>query len=244
MQQQYWRILDYSSKHPALNLAIEEAILRCLLEYNGFNTLRLWQNSPSVVIGYFQNPSSIDVAACKKLGIDILRRVSGGGAVYHDYGNLNYSVIIHKSSLKESVEDVEKSYDLFCSGIIEGLKLLGVNAYNNGGDILVRGKKVSGSAQFRLYDVILHHGTLMVNVNLKTLERVLGVSAGKNLINLQDALPNKVSLNKVKNAVKAGFEKIFNVKFVKGTLSNIEKQEAKKLWKIKYSKEQWNIKNT
>jgi lipoate-protein ligase A len=226
-----------------MNLAIEEAILRCLLEYGGFNTLRLWRNSPSVVIGYFQNPSSVNVANCKKLGIDVVRRVSGGGAVYHDHGNLNYSIIIHKSSLKDMAGDVEKSYDLFCGGIIEGLKLLGVDAYNNGGDILIRGKKVSGSAQFRAYDVILHHGTLMVNVNLKKLEHVLGVSAGKNLINLQDVLPHTIPLNKIKSAVKAGFEKAFNVKFMKGILSHIEKQEAKRLWKIKYSKEHWNIKH-
>ena len=113
---------------------------------------------------------------CKSLGINVLRRASGGGAVYHDWGNLNYSLIVHKSSLIANLEDVEKSYDLFCGGVIEGLRMLGIAAHNRKGDIIIDGKKVSGSAQHRLYNTILHHGTLMVDVNLDLLGRTLGLS--------------------------------------------------------------------
>lgn len=237
----HWRLLDYSSKNPAMNLAVEEAILRYLLECNGPNTLRLWRNPPCVVVGYFQNPySEVNIAACKKLRIPIIRRVSGGGAVYHDYGNLNYSLFMHKSILGTEM-DVEKSYDLFCNGVIEGLKILGIKAYNKRGSILIN-KKNSGSAQYRLYDVILHHGTLMINVNLDVLKQALGISnPEKILVNLQDVVPAKISLNSIKNAIKVGFEKTLNVKFSKGTLTLKERQIANKLWKIKYSKEGWNI---
>ena len=241
--QHRWRLLDYSSKDPAMNLAIEEAILRCLLEYCSPDTLCLWQNPPSVIIGCFQSPrSEVNIAACKKLGIDVLRRVSGGGAVYHDYGNLNYSLIVHKSSLKAPLEDVEKSYGLFCSGVIEGLRMLGIYAYNRGGDIMIGGKKFSGSAQHRLYDAILHHGTLMVDVNLDMLGRTLGVSdPQRHLINLHDVLPRRVPLSKIKRAINTGFEKRFNVKLKNGTLTPRERQTAKKLYEIKYSKRYWNI---
>lgn len=241
--QHRWRMLDYSSKDPAMNLAIDEAILRCLLEYRSPDTLRLWQNPPTVVIGCFQNPKSeVDIEACKKLGLSILRRVSGGGAVYHDYGNLNYSLITHKSSLKAHLEDVEKSYDLFCSGVIEGLKMLGINAYNRKGDIMIDGKKVSGSAQNRLYDTILHHGTLMVDVNLNMLGRTLRISHPKRyLINLHDVLPRRLSLNKIKRVINTGFEKRFDLKLKKGHLTPREKQIAKRLYEIKYSKRDWNI---
>jgi len=240
---QHWRLLDYSSEDPAMNLAIEEAILRCLLEYNSPNTLRFWQNPPSVVIGYFQNPYEVvNVALCKRLGINIVRRISGGGAVYHDYGNLNYSIFIHTSSLKDNIGDVEKSYSLFCSGVIEGLKVLGVKAYNQKGNIIIDGRKVSGSAQHRLYDVILHHGTLMVGVNLDILGQTLIISSPERiLINLYDILPNKISINEIKGVIKVGFEKMFNVKLKKGTLTLEEKQIAKKLWEVKYSKISWNI---
>lgn len=242
-KQHSWRMVDYSSKDPAMNLAIDEAILRCLLEYRGPDTLRLWQNPPTVVIGCFQNPrSEVNIVVCKKLGISIARRVSGGGAVYHDYGNLNYTLIIRKSSLKAHLEDVEKSYDLFCGGVIEGLKMLGIDAYNRKGDIMIGGKKVSGSAQHRLYDSILHHGTLMVDINLDMLGRTLGVShPERHLINLHDVLPRKLSLNKIKRAINTGFEKRFAMKLKKGHLSTRERQIAKKLYEIKYSKGDWNI---
>jgi len=241
--QHRWRMVDYSSKNPAMNLAIDEAILRCLLEGRSPNTLRLWQNPPTVVIGRFQDPESeVNVAACKKLGIAVLRRVSGGGAVYHDHGNLNYSLIVHKSSLEANLEDIEESYDLFCSGVIEGLNMLGIDAYNRKGDIMIGGRKVSGSAQHRLYDVILHHGTLMVDVNLDTLGRTLGVSdPERRLINLHDVLPSRVPFSKIKRAINTGFEKGLNVKLKKATLTTREKQVAKRLYEVKYNKRDWNM---
>jgi len=240
---QYWRLLDYSSKDPAMNLAVEEAILRCLLEYDSPNTLRLWQNPPSVVVGYFQNPKfQVNIAVCKKMRISIVRRISGGGAVYHDYGNLNYSVFIHTSLLKNHIEDVEKSYSLFCGGVIEGLKVLDVKAYNQKGNIMIDGRKISGSAQHRLYDAILHHGTLMVDVNLDILGQTLRISnPERTLINLYDILPNKIPLNEIKGVIKVGFEKMFNMKLKKGALTPEEKQIAKRLWKVKYSKISWNM---
>lgn len=241
MAPQHWRLLDYSSVEPAMNLAIEEAILRCRLEHSSPETLRLWQNPPTVVIGCFQKPElEVETAACKKFGVNILRRVSGGGAVYHDFGNLNYSIIIKKASLSSQTEDIEKSYDVFCSGIIEGLKTLGVEAYSQKGNIMIDEKKISGSAQHRLYDAILHHGTLMVNVNLNVLGNALGISEPKRLLlNLCDLFP-EISLCKAKEIVIKGFEKAFAVKFRKGTLTSMEKRTAKALYEIKYSKSDWN----
>ena len=238
-----WRTLDYSSRDPAMNLAIDEAILRCLLEGHSPETLRLWQNPPSVIVGRFQNPrSEVNITVCKKLGIDVLRRVSGGGAVYHDYGNLNYSLIVHKSLLEAHLEDVENSYDLFCSGVIKGLKMLGIDAYNRKGDIIINGKKVSGSAQHRLYDGVLHHGTLMIYVNLDMLGRTLGVSDPQGyLVNLHDVLPYKVPLEEIKRVVNEGFQKAFSAEFKRGTLAPRERQIAERLCEVKYTKREWNI---
>jgi lipoate-protein ligase A len=220
-----------------MNLAIEEAILRCRLEGKSPNTLRFWRNPPSIVIGCFQNPwKEVNLAICKKLGTSIFRRASGGGTVYHDYGNLNYSLIVHKSSLETNLDDIEKSYDIFCSGVIEGLKMLGVNAYNRGNSIMIGERKISGSAQHRLYGVILHHGTLMVNVDLNALEYALNLSnVESNLVNLMTILSENVSLSKIKRAIVKGFEKTLNVKFEKGSLSSGEWQAAKMLYNIKYS---------
>jgi lipoate-protein ligase A len=97
-------------------------------------------------------------------------------------------------------------------------------------------RKVSGSAQHRLYDVILHHGTLMVNVDLNALEHVLNLSnVESRLVNLMTTLSENVSLSKIKRAIVKGFEKTLNVKFEKGSLSSEEWQVAKMLYNIKYS---------
>ena len=245
MIQHSWRVLDYSSEDPALNLAIDEAILRCLLEDRSPDTLRLWRNPPSVIIGCFQNPECVvDGEACTELGIKVFRRASGGGAVYHDWGNLNYSLILHKSSLTADVEDVEKSYDLFCGGVVEGLGMLGVSACNRKGDIVIDGKKVSGSAQHRLYNTILHHGTLMIDIDFDLLGRSLGLSEPREyLVNLHEVFSHEVPSSKIEEAISHGFEKQFHVLIHKGTLTSKEMLTAKKLYKLKYSKEAWNSRN-
>ena len=236
-----WRMIDYSSEDPAMNLAIDEAILRSVLENHGPNTLRLWQNPPAVVIGHFQDPKSVaSIVDCEKLGIRIFRRVSGGGAVYHDYGNVNYSIIVRKPSLAVGVENVERSYSFFCSGVLEGLGMLRVQARNNSGNIVVEGKKISGSAQHRLYDTILHHGTLMVNVDFSTLGRALkNQNPHATLVNLSEILKN-ITIEKTKNAVRKGYEKTFSVNLRKRSLTPNEMRAASSLYQTKYNNRDWN----
>jgi lipoate-protein ligase A len=236
-----WRMIEYSSEDPAMNLAIDEAILRSVLENHGPNTLRLWQNPPAVVIGHFQDPkSAASIAECEKLGIRIFRRVSGGGAVYHDYGNVNYSIIVRKPSLAVGVENVERSYSFFCSGVVEGLGMLSVQARNNSGNIVVEGKKISGSAQHRLYDAILHHGTFMVNVDFSTLGRALKIqNPHAILVNLSEILES-ITMEKTKNAIREGYEKTCRVNLKKGSLTPNEMHTATSLYQKKYNNRDWN----
>jgi len=236
-----WRMIEYSSEDPAMNLAIDEAILRSVLENHGPNTLRLWQNPPAVVIGHFQDPkSAASIAECEKLGIRIFRRVSGGGAVYHDYGNVNYSIIVRKPSLTVGVENVERSYSFFCSGVVEGLDMLSVQARNNSGNIVVEGKKISGSAQHRLYDAILHHGTLMVNVDFSTLGRALKIQNPYSiLVNLSEILES-ITIKKTKNAIRKGYEKTCRVNLKTGSLTPNEMRTATSLYQMKYNNRDWN----
>ncbi|MCJ7423472.1 lipoate--protein ligase family protein [Candidatus Bathyarchaeota archaeon] len=236
-----WRMIDYSSEDPAMNLAIDEAVLRSVLENHGSNTLRLWQNPPAVVIGHFQNPkSAVSIADCEMLGIGIFRRVSGGGAVYHDYGNLNYSIIVRKPSLAVGVENVGRSYTFFCGGVVEGLGMLGVQARNNGGNIAVEGKKISGSAQHRLYDAILHHGTCMVNVDFSMLGRALRIqNPHAILVNLSEILES-ITMEKTKNAIRKGYEKTCGANLKKGSLTPNEMRTATSLNQTKYNNRDWN----
>ena len=236
-----WRMIDYSSEDPAMNLAIDEAILRSVLENNGLNTLRLWQNPPAVVIGHFQDPKSVaSIVDCESLGIRIFRRVSGGGAVYHDYGNVNYSIIVRKPSLAVGVENVERSYSFFCVGVVEGLWMLGVQACNSVGNIVVEGRKISGSAQHRLYDAILHHGTCMVNVDFSMLGHALKIPhPNAILVNLSEIL-RSITIEETKNAIRKGYEKTCGVSFKKGSLTPNEIRTATSLYQTKYNNTDWN----
>ena len=238
-----WRLIEYSHKDPAFNLAIEEAILRYHLERNGPCTLRLWLNPPSVVLGCFQGvDGNVNLKYCMDNGIKVLRRISGGGTVYHDYGNLNYTLITSNNLFNGALKDVKTSYHILCSGLVEALRSLGVKAVEAGGNITINGKKVSGSAQHRLYSSMLHHGTLMIKVNMNQLGKALNIrNPGKDLTNLNEHLPDNVSILEIRDAIVRMYEKRFKIELVPSELSVWEVKEALKLYRIKYSKDSWNI---
>lgn len=248
-----WRLLDCSHPDPFMNLAIEEAVLRGRLEGGSPNTLRLWQNPPSAIIGRFQDPRlEVDLDLCKTLGIAVVRRVSSGGAVYQDNGNLNYAVVVDVGSTA-FLRDIIESYKVFCSGVVEGLRALGVRAeFRPVNDIAIGERKISGSAQYRLYDVLLHHGTLMINVDLGVLERVLRISEvrskGKDTSQVRDQvttlyleLGRTIPVDSVKEALVRGFEKVLSVRFKEGSLTSWEKGMTRFLYEEKYGDPSWNL---
>lgn len=164
--------LETTSHDPAFNLALEESLLRSLpANHPGY--FLLWQNIPSIIVGRHQctaevvNPAF--VAACK---IPVIRRMTGGGAVYHDLGNLNFSFIVHSRG--------KAGLAAFLAPIMAALAGLGVNASLSGrNDLEVNGKKISGSAQMFFDNKLLHHGTLLVNLDLERMADALRVDEAK-----------------------------------------------------------------
>ncbi len=158
--------LETNSQNPAYNLAFEEYILN---HFREGNLLILWQNASSVIIGRNQNtaeeinPSFIDAH-----GIRVVRRNTGGGAVYHDLGNLNYSFITDAQGLDKN------TIQLFLTPVVQALQNLGLDAQCSGrNDILVSGQKVSGTAQQLLKGRILHHGTLLFDSDVNMISGAL-----------------------------------------------------------------------
>ena len=149
---------ETGSTDPAYNLAFEEFILR---NKTSGNILILWQNENAVIIGLNQNTQAeINPEFIEKHGIQVVRRNTGGGAVYHDLGNLNYSFITNIERANQVV------ISLFAEPIVNALRSLGLNAEASGrNDIQVDGKKVSGTAQRILNGRILFHGTLLFDSN-------------------------------------------------------------------------------
>ncbi len=155
------------SQNPYFNLAFEEYFFN----YNfGDDVAILWQNKHTIVIGKNQNTweeLNHDFVAAQK--ISVVRRNTGGGAVYQDLGNINYSYITHKAE-KSDVNNYQK----FTKPIVEALHKIGVDAKFSGrNDIEVAGKKISGNAQLWKNNRILHHGTILFDVNLTILQKAL-----------------------------------------------------------------------
>ena len=156
--------------NPYLNLAIEEY----LLKYSDDEYFLLWQNEPTVVIGKNQNAfAEINHEFTKENKIHIARRITGGGAVYHDLGNLNYSFISKK-------QGTNIDFEYFSRPIIEALKDMGIPAELSGrNDILIENKKISGNAQTHYNDRVLHHGTLLFDSDIDKLSSALNVDETK-----------------------------------------------------------------
>ena len=165
------KYLRLHTKDPYYNLAVEEYLLR----YTKDDIFMLWQNEKTVVIGKNQNAyAEVNLDYAKSEGIRISRRISGGGAVYHDMGDINYTFIT--SSDKATALD----YAYFTRPIIEALAALGVKAELSGrNDLECEGKKFSGNAQYTGDGRILHHGTLLFNTDADVMSRVLRVDREK-----------------------------------------------------------------
>lgn len=151
------------SHDPFYNQAFEEFVFQTFREDDVF---LLWQNSPAVIVGSFQNICrEVHVETLRRLGIPIVRRMSGGGTVYHDLGNVNYTYITRQEGLVD--------YDRCLQPVIDALNAIGVPARKNRTcDIAIGDRKISGSAQRAAGGRILHHGTLLFQSDLAVLDKI------------------------------------------------------------------------
>lgn len=250
-----WRLMGLDINDAYTNMAIDEAICRLRSEDKSPNTVRLYRWKPSAVsIGYFQVlEQEVDIGACKRLGVDIVRRMTGGGAVYHSYeGEVTYSVIVNQDHLKIP-RDIIKSYEFICSGIVMAMENLGIMAkFKPINDIDVNGKKISGNAQTRRWNVVVQHGTILLDTDIRTMFTVLKVSnekisdkliksAEERVTTIRRELGKRVTFKDAAEALKASFSKVFDVKLIEGDLNREETELVSKLRKEKYSTYEWTF---
>ncbi len=139
-----WRLVDVEYRDdPFMNMSVEEAIPRAVGESKAPNTVRFWHNSNTIVLGCSQSaPLEVNFDACKETGTVVVRRFTGGGAVYHDAGNLNYAISLKRGHPLVPDADLQLVFRKLSQGAVEGLRLLGVNAeFQPINDIQVEGKK-------------------------------------------------------------------------------------------------------
>ncbi|MGL6195091.1 MAG: lipoate--protein ligase [Thermoguttaceae bacterium] len=168
--------LENNSTDPYFNLALEEYLLHERPDLA--SVFLLWQNSPTVVVGRNQNTAEeINAEFIEKNGVKVVRRLSGGGAVYHDLGNVNFSLIV-----PDSFSDTKEGLDFrfFTEPVVRLLHAMNLPAEHSGrNDIILNERKFSGNAQVRHKGRILHHGTLLFDTNLDNVAAALNVASDK-----------------------------------------------------------------
>lgn len=235
------RVLETGYNPGAWNMALDEILLTTSVDHDT-PILRLygWQ-PPCVSIGYFQSmEEEVDVLKCSEMGVDVVRRITGGGAVLHEF-ELTYTFIT-----KNYPANILESYQLICEPVVLCLNRLGYNAkYVPLNDIVVDNKKVSGNAQTRKNNTLLQHGTILLGVDVEKMFSMLKVPSEK----IKDKMINDVkarvtginrSFEEVASNLKESFAEIFGAQIIKDTLSSKEKEDAEKLVIVKYSSRQWN----
>ena len=237
------KYIDWKETDPQINLAFEEYVFNQMDQDQSY--FLLWQNDNAVIVGKHQNTiEEINQEYIRENDIKVVRRLSGGGAVYHDLGNLNFTFIVNDRGREQF------DFQTFTRPLVEALKTLGVNAeFNSRNDIAIDGKKFSGNSQYAKRGRILHHGTILFNSNLATIQSALKVKKDKieskgiksvksRVANITDYLDETYPMEDFKAALlKAMFA---NDNLEKITLSNEEIQAIERLKTEKYATWDWN----
>ena len=238
----YMKFIDSPFTDPYMNLALEEYIFNNSDKAD--SCFMLWQNFKTIVIGKFQNAlEEINTDYVKEHGINVARRLSGGGAVYHDSGNLNYTFITDK----EEISDFDFSF--FNIPLIETLSDFGIKAECTGrNDVTIDGKKFSGCSQYLKHNRLLHHGCIMLDSNVADVSQALKVKPQKfesksvksvrsRVTTINANAPAPISMDEFKSSLAAHYTKSDDVEEIK--LSEEDLKEIEKLAKEKYSTWEW-----
>lgn len=258
---QQWRIIPLQTYDAFTNMALDEACSEAVASKKVLPTIRFYRWSPSAVsIGYFQSLNDeVATERCREAGIDVVRRRTGGGAVFHDYeGEITYSVIAPENLFPKGITE---SYHEICGWIIQSLQLLGIPAeFKPINDIIlapsatgpngenVGGKKISGNAQTRRNGILLQHGTILYTVDVRKMFSMLKVgqekiadkmiAAVEERVSSLKLLKPEISMDHVYQALLKGFTQGKN--HAMGDWTPEEMQRAQDLAKTRYGTNEWN----
>ena len=237
------KYIESNSTDPYFNLALEEYVFERLPKDESY--FMLWQNANTIVIGKYQNAfEEINQKAVDEREIRVARRLSGGGAVYHDMGNLNFTFIVDRNDIEGL------NFKVFVEPVVETLRGFGVEAEFSGrNDILIKGMKISGNSQYVKKDRVMHHGCIMLDSDLEKVADALKVKEAKfkskqsksvrsRVTTINANAPRRISMEEFKAALKArilGDESVEAYELTEEDLAAIER-----LRNEKYATWEWN----
>lgn len=236
--------IESDSNDPRFNLALEQYVFdEMSRDYNYF---WLWQNHNTIVVGKHQNTvEEINHAYVKEHGITVVRRLSGGGAVYHDMGNVNFTFITDAGDLEKL------NLQAFCQPVVRTLETLGITAELSGrNDITIDGKKISGNSQYVKKGRIMHHGTLMFDSDLSVVGEALKVSADKyeskgfksvrsRVTNIKPYVSGEMSMNEFKEILKKNMIQEESVEVYQLTQTDLVR--IREIQEERYNTWEWNF---
>ncbi|MFH0970321.1 MAG: lipoate--protein ligase family protein [Candidatus Diapherotrites archaeon] len=243
-----WRLIPIETHSAFMNMALDEACAHAIAMGQVNPTIRFYRWKPSAVsIGYFQSlAQEVDVNACVEQKVDVVRRRTGGGAVYHDYdGEITYSVIAPEKLFPSNIIE---SYRHVAEWILNGLKKVGIEGeFVPINDIVVNGKKISGNAQTRRNGILQMHGTILCDVDVEKMFSLLKVPnekmKGKMIETIKERVTSLKQLGvnnngKVYTTLRESF--LQNKKFTEGKWTKDEIEKAGILSMEKYAHPLWN----
>jgi len=246
-----WRLLDTGRRSAAENMALDDVILECRARGLVPNTLRFLQfDPPAVLVGYHQSvEQEVRTGFCESMGIEINRRLTGGGAIFFDKKSLGWEIFASKSELG-AYQPVAEVFERMCKGVILALRTLGIQAsFRPRNDIEVDGRKISGTGGTERDDAFLFQGTLLIDFDVDTMIHALRIpieklkdkeikSVKERVTCVRWELEHQPSLEEIKQALKKGFERAFKIRLIEGGLTYDEKKLLKGRLKI-FQSEEW-----
>lgn len=243
------RVLKLQAYPAAMNMAIDEALIESIGKGESPPTLRCYTWKPSAVsIGYFQSlQEEVDLQACKQKNVEIVRRITGGGAVFHDQ-ELTYSIILPDSLVPK---DVLASYQFLCQALVNTFQKLGLHAqFVPINDILITNQKISGNAQTRRNNCVLQHGTILLDIDVDTMFSLLKVPDEKmkgkiishikeRVTSIHNQLKRRINSEEIVSILINEFANLLNLSFQEGVLTDKELKRAEELKRIKYLNNDW-----
>jgi lipoate-protein ligase A len=233
-----FRLLNTGGHDGFFNMGMDEALLEAVSRGDSPPVLRFYQwMPPAVSVGYFQGlTEEVNSDACKRFGVDLVRRISGGGAVFH-HAELTYSIIMplgHPLAGKT----ISESYQILCPGLIEGLSLFGIPAqFVPINDIHTGDRKISGNAQTRRMGCVLQHGTVLLDLETDLMFELLKVPPEKTkgkiirevkerVTSLRAVLGRNVSFEEAVPVFTEGFRRALSLEFIPWGAENRGSPEA------------------
>ncbi len=230
------RILETGNNLGPLNMAVDEFLLYNCKE----PVLRIYGwSKPCISIGYFQSIDEVNYKKCKDEDVDVVRRITGGGAVFHDM-ELTYSFVT-----KNFPQNIMESYKEICEVIIQALKKIGFDAkFSPLNDITIDEKKVCGNAQTRKNNTLLQHGTVLLEVDVEKMFTLLNVPkekiSDKGISNVRNRVAGiSKKFDQVSDSLKSSVRDVFGCDLVSYRLNQEEIEFCQKLADDKYSSESW-----